>query len=370
LEFPLNLNNNSFIESQPVTPKKILIGILDWGLGHTARCIPLIHYLLQFQCQIFIAGTPEQKIILEKEFDSLNFLEIEGYNVRYSSNTKGFLLSVLSQLPRLSRVIRKEHAWLSHMMKIHHFNAVISDNRYGLYHPEIKSVFITHQLSIITGLGSRADNILRRIHFSYIKNFSACWVPDSFSSPDLSGKLGHPALLPAGTSFLGPISRLTSMISTEKLDLLIILSGPEPQRSVLEKMLLEQLQYFSGSFLLVRGLPEEEPSKTQYVVNYLDAKKLNLKLSAASLVICRSGYSSVMDLVKLKKKAILIPTPGQTEQEYLAKYLQNNHMFIRADQQRFNLAKSILKAKSFPFNIPDLDFNGYKTVLSVFIQSL
>jgi hypothetical protein len=255
-------------------------------------------------------------------------------------------------------------------MKIHHFNAIISDNRYGLYHPGVKSIFITHQLAIRTGAGRGADFILKQIHDHFIKQFTACWIPDVFSLPNLSGKLGHPAHLPSNSSYLGPISRMIPMETAGKLDLLVILSGPEPQRTLLENILMVQLQKFSGTYLLVRGLPGEEPTQNPQILPYLDALALNRKLAEASLVICRSGYSGIMDLVKLKKKAILIPTPGQTEQEYLAIYLEKHYMFLRAEQKGFNLLESIQRASSFPFNLPDFDFNEYKTVLSRFIQSL
>jgi hypothetical protein len=339
--------------------------------------------------------------MLEKEFDGLQFLDLEGYNVRYPGSGRRFSLLMLRQLPHFLRIIRKEKAWLAHMMKIHHFSAIISDNRYGLYHNKAKSVFITHQLSVISGAGIWVDTILRKIHYAFINRFNTVWIPDAASKPFLSGKLGHPVPLPPQSCYLGPISRMIPMDTQEALDLMIILSGPEHQRTLLENIILAELRHFSGSYLLVRGLPEGNtqlpleghyhpqpagssmtdspntgssitgpPFKKAAIVNYLDAEALNRKICSASLVICRSGYTSIMDLVKLKKKAILIPTPGQTEQEYLATYFEKQQIFLSARQDGFNLMKMMDHVKTFPFSFPSPDFSEYERVLSAFMQSL
>ncbi len=344
--------------------------MLDWGLGHIARSIPLISYLRQFQCQIFIAATLEQRKMLEQEFNGLIYVQIEGYNVRYGSTNNQLAITILRQIPRLYGVIRRENAWLCDQMNIYGFDLVISDNRYGLYHPKTFSVFITHQLSIISGLGSFADYLLRKMHYQWIRRFNACWVPDSAGIPNLSGMLGHPALMPPHTTYLGPISRLEPVPGNDPLDLLIILSGPEPQRTMLESILMVQLQSFTGSWFMIRGIPSEQPASNPFSVNYLGMAELTQAISNADMVITRSGYTSIMDLVKLQKKAILIPTPGQTEQEYLADYMQEQGVFMKAGQKSFNLQEVLHEASHFPFKKLNIDFHQYRAVLTRFIQSL
>jgi UDP-N-acetylglucosamine transferase subunit ALG13 len=326
--------------------------------------------MLQFQCQVFIAATNEQRKMLEKELTGLEFIQIEGYNVRYGDKKGNFITSILAQLPRLYTIIRRERAWLEEQMNIHHFDLVISDNRYGLYHPKSFSVFVTHQLNVISGLGFGADRILRKIHYSFIRRFNACWVPDAEIIPHLSGIMGHPKELPESTTYLGPLSRMENLKTEGGLDLLIILSGPEPQRTILETILLSQLTQYQGSWLLVRGLPSETSAELPHVVNYLGTAALNQAMCNAEMIISRSGYTSIMDLVKLQKKAILIPTPGQTEQEYLAAHLEEQGIFLQARQQNFLLDESLKKAAPFPFNKVDVDFNQYRIVLSRFIKSL
>lgn len=344
--------------------------MLDWGLGHTTRSIPLISYLLQFQCQIFIAATSDQRKMLENDFSTLEYIQIEGYNVRYGDTGQDFIFTILRQLPRLYSAVRREGAWLDQQMAIHQFDLVISDNRYGLYHRHCASVFITHQLSVISGWGTIADRFLRMIHYSFIRRFNACWIPDMEGPSNLSGKLSHPPAIPGGATYIGPLSRMETLSPTDHLDLLVILSGPEPQRTILESILINQLENYSGNYLLVRGLPSAPPLSNPFIVNYLSATALNQAICNAVLVIARSGYSSIMDLVKLKKKAILIPTPGQTEQEYLAGYIEDQGLFMKAAQKDFRLDKAILKATTFPFKGSQTDFDLYRSVLSRFMQSL
>ena len=348
----------------------MFIGILDWGLGHTTRIIPLISYLRQTECQIFIAVTREQRKLIENEVDSVEFVQIEGYNVRYSSSSRLLGLAIISQIPRIWRLIGRENAWLDQLMKIHRFDLIISDNRYGLFHKDCHSVFISHQITILSGLGSLVDGLLRRIHLRLIRRFDECWVPDNDRYPNLSGLLGHPPNTSDHLKYIGPLSRFIHINTPKELDLLIILSGPEPQRTKLETILTDQLKTFKQSYLLVRGIISDQPSALPNSVNYLPGKALNQAICSASMVISRSGYTSIMDLVKCKQKAILIPTPGQTEQEYLARYLHEQGIFLKAKQDDFSLTESLNRVSGFDFKIPDLDFEQYGPVLTRLMQSL
>jgi len=167
----------------------------------------------------------------------------------------------------------------------------------------------------------------------------------------LAGKLSHPERMPdAPTHYIGLLSRMERSQSDETIDLLILLSGPEPQRSILEKMLWEQLRPFQGTFIFVRGLPRGgSPLGGANVYDHLPSRALNEYLSKAKLVVGRSGYSTVMDLVRLQKKSILIPTPGQTEQEYLGKYLTAQRIALCVSQKGFSLMDALLQAEQFSY---------------------
>lgn len=337
---------------------------MDWGLGHTTRCIPLIAYLQQFQCRIFIASTNKQRKLLENEFDSLNYLQIEGYDIRYRANSNNLGISILKQIPRLYGVIGREQQWLNRQMAENQFDLIISDNRYGLFHKNAHCIFITHQLTVISGIGVWADGLLRKIHWHFINKFHECWIPDNRNLPNLSGVLGHPPQVREKISYIGPLSRFRQLTVNKQLELLVLLSGPEPHRTLFETLMLKQLTSFQGRYLLVRGLPDEQPSSHPHTVNHLHAADLNRAICSASMVIARSGYTSIMDLVASKQKAILVATPGQTEQEYLVAYMQEQGIFLSAQQDGFNLSETLQKAERFESRIPDLDFEQYKTVLA------
>jgi uncharacterized protein (TIGR00661 family) len=352
----------------------VLVAPLDWGLGHCTRCIPIVQYLLQQGCTVILAAEGPQAKMLQQEFPALEILPLTGYRIRYATHKWKFALKILQQLPSILRSIKQENKWLASLMKTRRIDAVISDNRYGLYNPAITSIFITHQLQVKAPF-SWAEKFIRRELYKHINNFSACWVPDSKTTPNLAGSLSHPQLLPRiPVHYLGPLSRLEATETNEKFDLLVLLSGPEPQRSILEKIIVQQLHTIDKKTLIVRGLPVgAEPLKVSshvQVKNHLGTIDLQAAISAASVVIARSGYSTVMDLCKLQKKAILIPTPGQTEQEYLARHLHQQHCCLCYQQHEFNLSTALAESASFAYEKININMNGYQQVIESFLQHL
>lgn len=336
-------------------PQRVLVAPLDWGLGHATRCIPIIRQLLRRQCTVFLGGEDKTHQLLRQEFPGLSFVDLKGYRVEYSKNKWTLPFVIASQIPKILSVIKYENQRLREIVKQHRIDAVISDNRYGLYHPDVPSVFITHQLMIRTPLGRHADRYLQNINYRYISRFQECWVPDNRHHPSLGGLLSHPVKLPSiPVRYLGPLSRFSSAAdSSKEQHLLILLSGPEPQRSLFEALLLQQLQEYSGPVVFVRGLPGEtrtlHGSANISFFNHLPALVLQEKLAAAAFVISRSGYSTVMDLAALKKKSILIPTPGQTEQEYLATHLMESNFALCLPQEKFRLSSALQMAGKFKY---------------------
>lgn len=338
------------------TGKNILVAPLDWGLGHATRCIPVVRSLLQRGFRVFLAGEGTQKSLLQTEFPDLPFLPLPGYRVQYGASAVQTAGRLLLQIPQILGAIRHERHWLEQMMKGHRFAAVISDNRYGLHHPDAFSVLMTHQLRIQSPVAA-AEPLLQNIHYRFINRFNECWVPDTDQAPGLAGALAHPHRLPAvNTRFVGPLSRFATDSCTEGDSLLLLLSGPEPQRTLFEQVLVSQLEKSPGPITLVRGLPGQTehlavpPGVNVY--NHLSAAELEGALRRASLVICRSGYSTVMDLAALGKKSILVPTPGQTEQVYLAKHLQQQGFALWCRQKDFDMETALAAAKNFEYRLP------------------
>jgi len=333
---------------------KVLIAPLDWGLGHVTRCIPIIRALLSRNCEIWVGCDAIARQILEREIEGLHFLNLKGYGVRYPAGNRSFPLKMLIQAPKILLAIRRERKWLQGIMSRYGIDALISDNRYGLHSKQIPTVFITHQLAIISGLGHWLDKRIQAINFSYIMKFQRCWIPDFPGEHNLSGNLAHSGPLPPNAEFIGLLSRFQrTNLKNPEYEIMVILSGPEPQRTLFEKILIQNLPKSNRKICFVRGLPLTEvpisgPDHISYF-NYLDSVQLNQFLQKSEWVICRAGYSSVMDLITLEKKAILVPTPGQTEQEYLATYLKAKGIFYSVTQEEFNLENCLEKASGFPY---------------------
>jgi predicted glycosyltransferase len=332
---------------------KVLVAPLDWGLGHATRCIPIINEFLSKQCTVILAADGAQKALLEEEFPTLSFVQIPGYRIKYGKNRAFTLVRLIMSIPKILIRIKQENAWLRGFASREKPDLVISDNRYGLYLPGIVSVFITHQLSIRTSFGAVADRLLQRVNYRAIRRFTLCWVPDMPGAASLAGKLSHPRKMPAvPTRYIGWLSRFGSGAAGDggPVDLLVLLSGPEPQRTLLEKMVLEQAAGCGCQIVLVRGLPGgdvavEAPSGV-LVYDHLAARELESLICGSSMVLARSGYSTVMDLARLGKKAIFIPTPGQSEQEYLGAYLAGKGLAVCMGQDRFSLKEAVDRARA------------------------
>jgi len=353
--------NQSF-EGKNLRKSRILVAPLDWGLGHATRCIPIIHHLLKAGADVWLAGEGKQQKLLVDEFPGLPFLLLKGYRIRYARSAFGLLKNILFQAPKILKTIKSENKWLAKMMDEYHFDAVLSDNRYGLYHRNIPCIFITHQLKIKSPLGKWTERILQKRNYKYINQFTACWIPDVEEKNNLAGELSHPEKKPSiPIHYIGWLSRLnmaSANINDEtKNHLLIILSGPEPQRSLLENKIIKEIANYGGTATIVRGLPAVQsliPSSSMIrFYNHLPSEELNKEMLQAEYIMSRSGYSTIMDIIKLKKKSILIPTPGQTEQEYLAGYLLQKQIACCIDQKDFSIANSLQQATQFSYKFPE-----------------
>ncbi|MCW3087084.1 MAG: UDP-N-acetylglucosamine-N-acetylmuramyl-(pentapeptide) pyrophosphoryl-undecaprenol [Sediminibacterium sp.] len=354
--------------------QKVLVAPLDWGLGHATRCIPIIRALVAKGYQVVLAAEGTQAILLQQEFPSLVCLPLPGYRVRYSKQAAWLPFTLTGQLPRLIRTIQQEHRWLEKTITEYSIDLVISDNRYGLSSTKVPCIFITHQLTIKAPF-VWLEKMLQRINYHYINGFAACWVPDAEGMPNAAGVLSHPVTLPkTKLQYMGLLSRFRRQEQPEKYDLCILLSGPEPQRTLLEKKVLAGLSTVRGKVLLVRGKPGSTedvtvPANTE-VKNHLPGDALQAALLQSRYIISRSGYTTIMELLSLQKAAILIPTPGQTEQEYLAETLQQRGVCLSVSQDEFDLDRHLSLAKKFPYQFPALPVFAPDTIEALLKASI
>lgn len=328
--------------------KRVLVAPLDWGLGHATRCAPILQALIALQCEVFIAGAGSSLALLQQEFPTLKSFQLSGYNPVYPSSDS-MMLKLLLQAGKFMRTVSSEHKQVERIVQENNIDLIISDNRYGCYSSRVPSVFITHQVKLVAGpgwqwLGFLANKVLAR----FIKKFTVCWVPD-FPGSLLSGRLS--ATTDKRIHFIGPLSRLKKVDQKEiKYPVLALLSGPEPQRSIFEEIVMKQVVELGIRGLIVRGVVDKNRGVINdkiEVIDHLDSEALSCAMAQAEIVLSRSGYSTIMDLARLGKKAIFVPTPGQTEQEYLAKKFRQAGIAYSTEQKDFLLTDALKQSANF-----------------------
>jgi predicted glycosyltransferase len=306
---------------------KVLICPLNWGLGHATRCVPIIRKLMvEGHEPVLVAdGYPLQ--FLRQEFPSLRSIEFPSYSVYYASGTSQ-VGAMLLNLPGIILGIIDEHSRLRNLLKTEHFDQIISDNRFGMWNKRVHSIYITHQLMIKMPQGLRfLEPLAHFIHKTFIHQYDECWIPDTKENGGLSGDLAHNYPLPRNARFIGTLSRFQGMENTTPAtdyEIVAIVSGIEPQRTLFEEHLMLKYRNRTEKVLILGGQPQKKDTKKQTgnitLVSHLSTHELAAAFLGAKKIISRSGYSTIMDLETLKclQKAEFTPTPGQTEQEYLS----------------------------------------------------
>lgn len=320
--------------------KNILVAPLNWGLGHATRCIPIIQNLEKAGFKPIIASDGIALQLLKLEFPHLPFLELPSYSIKYPKKGKNFRWKMVSNLPNMILAVAKERKLVKKWVDEYQLSGIISDNRLGVFNKNVPSVFMTHQLNVLTGSTTYFST---KIHQEFIDKFTECWVPDVDEEQNLSGKLGHLDFIDSRIKYIGPLSRFRKMDSEIKYDLLVLLSGPEPQRTFLEEKLISELKNYAGKVVFVKGIVKEKQEVLQseniLFYNFMQSAELEKTFNESELILCRSGYTTVMDLAKLGKKAFFIPTPGQFEQEYLAEKFKEDGLVPFCNQEDFSIEK-------------------------------
>lgn len=320
--------------------KKVLICPLNWGLGHATRCIPVIRTLVQRGHEVHIASDGVALGLLRAEFPGLTCIELPGYGIHYKG--KNLIRSLFLQIPSMMDAMRKEKKRIKKYVAEQGIEVIISDNRFGCRSKNCRNIFISHQLKILLkndALTLSASTVNRLL----IGKFDTVWVPDAPPPDNISGKMSDRDGY-RNIEYLGPLSRFTKMDLPIKRDFIAVLSGPEPARTQLESLLIRQAALLPYTVLIVRGLPVDAPPLDSLpshltCVDYMTAIELNKAIEESLCVISRTGYTTVMDLLSLGKKGILIPTPGQPEQEYLGQQLAEKKRFLISAQKTLNLSE-------------------------------
>lgn len=341
--------------------KNILIAPLNWGLGHATRCIPIIRALEKNGFFPILASDGVALKMLQKELPHLLTLELPSYNIEYAKKGEDFKWKLIKNSPKMIEAIFEEKKIVKQWVVDFKLVGIISDNRLGVYSKKVPSVFITHQLTVLSG---KTTWISSKLHQHFIKKFKECWVPDLKDTPNLTGKLGHLKNTSLNLNYIGPLSRLEKKDMPIKYDLMVLLSGPEPQRTLLEQKLKSEVGLFQGTVVFIKGVLEEkqkiEEIENCTYYNFMTSAELEQTFNESEKILCRSGYTTVMDLAKLQKKAFFIPTPGQFEQEYLARKYKRDGLVPFANQDDFRIENllEIQLYKGLPQSKNEIDWKN------------
>jgi len=354
--------------------RRVFFSVLNMGLGHASRSLPIIQHLKDNDWELYIGSSGRSLQFLKCEISNAKFFELPDYNLKYTRKGVSFIL-LLSQLPSLFKKIQIENEFTSQLVRENMIDMIISDHRYGCYHSDIPAFFLSHQLRFVT------PKILRPLEFGGIwfnqyfhKKYTAVLVPDEKKKNDglLSGRLsniGKPSYL----YFCGLLSSIKKNTVTEDIDVLISVSGPEPQRTIFEKIVLSQIKDVPGKKVVVLGKPEnnhlEVVSDELAIYNFASRKLMQELFNRSKIIVSRSGYSTLMELVELQKKAFFVPTPGQTEQLYLAERFKEFGYFDYSLQNKLDLAKQIPQALSYDGVSSDLKTEGTLRIIDDVISS-
>ncbi len=348
-------------------PKNILVAPLNWGLGHATRCIPIINELLLNGFTPILASDGKALALLKKEFPNLEHITLPSYNIKYAKKGIFFKLKLALNLPKLIIAVQKEKRLVNKLVEEKDLSGIISDNRFGIYHQSVPSIYITHQLNVLSG----ATTILSsKIHQRIIKKFDECWIPDFNSKTNFSGRLSQINNSKYNLKHIGVLSRFKRKNTPIIYDYLIILSGPEPQRTLLENKLLFELKHTTKKILFIKGIIESEQKTTTKnnitCYNYMTSFELEHAINSSDMVIARSGYTTIMDLAKMNKKAFFIPTPGQFEQIYLAERLQEYGYTPYCKQDDFSIEKLKVAEAYNGLSITDEDTINFSDLFNCF----
>ena len=322
--------------------QKIIIAPLNWGLGHASRSVPLIKSFLSNSWEVILASDGAAYELLKKEFPQLKIYELPSYGITYPHAS--IVFNLLSNARKFNSAIGAEKKVIQKIMDKEKADLILSDNRYGIFDKRAKSIFLGHQINLRTGnyFFSKAGSLWNKY---LIRKFDELRVPDYEGEDALAGRLSSADHI-KNKKYIGPLSRLECLDTDFKYDLCAVISGPEPQRSRFQKIIEDQLLQLNERSVLILGRMDEAKdymlNENVRVISHLTTTKLNNLINSSNVVISRSGYSTVMDLTKLGKKAILVPTPGQGEQIYLARHLRNRFpQFIFEDQRKINIPAAL-----------------------------
>lgn len=333
---------------------RIIYGVCSWGLGHATRSLPVIRKLVTEGNELTIISTGRALSLLKEEIGKdAGYIDFPDYVPPQTANPDLFFALLLLNIPKFFRSMYRERKMVANLISKRKYDMIISDNRYGIYDRKKPSFFFTHQLKIMNPYRmKRLESGTEFYTLYFLKRFYAVMVPD-YREDSLSGELSHGLRFidEKKIEYVGALSDFKKKEGKEDIDYLASISGPEPHRTLLENKIAEQVGELRGTVVVSLGRAGERKKVMEkdgiVYYSYLDSEDRTRLLNSSKLVISRSGYSTLVDLAVLGKKALFIPTPGQPEQEYLGEYHNEKRTFYSVPQDRFVLKRDVKLAEKY-----------------------
>jgi len=340
------------------TPKKVLFGTSSWGLGHATRDLNLIRGLLSRGCEVTVVSTGGALRVLKGELgDSCHYLDWPDIPSSVARSSFLFYLKTTANVPRIMWIWHREKRRVAELLRQERFDLIVTDHRNGLVRSDVRSCFITHSPRYIAPW---RDPFMEGIMEWFLARWFApvykILIPDD-EEGGMSGDMSHKIRFTPREklAYLGILSSAHRRDLPQDIDYFITISGPEPQRTMFADKVLSQVDKLSGKIVIALGTPGGTAPKLGNKIEiypYLNRDKQEEMLNRAKLVICRSGYTTLMELAEIGRKALLIPTPGQSEQEYLAKTLRERGEFYSVRQNKLDLVRDTKIASTYSGHTP------------------
>jgi UDP:flavonoid glycosyltransferase YjiC (YdhE family) len=341
--------------SSIVSKKKAFIAPLNWGLGHATRILPLIKYLQAKNYSIYIGAAGRSKEVLQKELHDCTFVEFPKYPIKYPHSRFFVTRFMLIIFPQMLIAMNREKRRLKKLHSLYNFDLIISDNRFSAALKSVKSILVSHQLRYkLPWPVQKMEWLPEYFNFTHFRKYDKIVVPDIERGNTFTGELSHQMrFIPTEKLFYSGI--LTDLVhgnktSSNTIDYFVIISGPEPQRTKFEKLIFNQLQKLDGRVVVTLGKPEKNYKIRMgdaQIYTYLNREKISYFMGKADFIISRPGYTTVMEMIDLGKRGLFIPTPGQIEQEYLAKHFSEMNWCYSSSQYKLDLTEDIRIARTY-----------------------
>lgn len=347
--------------------RRILYGVYHWGLGHATRSLGLIRALIERGDSVIVLMAPGPGLhLLRAELgDACEYYEFRDTPAPFSRYPAIFYLRMTAAMPWVLAGYRREHRLTEKLVRERKLDGVVSDSRLGVWSAAVPSYCIFHSIhQRVPFFSGFTERIVERGQRDLLKGFSKILIPDVAESGGLSGWLGHDPVFDWGDGrlvYIGPLSSVPRMDVEQDIDVFFSVSGIEPQRGLLENLVLQALPKLSGNIVVTLGRPRNDGERREVagatVHGYLDRKRQAEMLNRAKLVMTRSGYTTLMELAGLGRKALFVATPGQSEQEYLARFHRERGHVWSVEQKHLDIPRDLERACS-THGIPRMDVSA------------